>query len=180
MALAPNKSPIIAKLANAVFIRSSCRRTCSSHGEPCVKEERVVVVCVDPVSVEFVVIDVLSPDAGIEPRPQGGLAHPERHIGELKHIAVAVRNARTQAAGEEERIETAPRREILSGGYDPVVGAIGKRSLGRKGVQLIVQIGCIPQKQARIESLAFMDVAASRRKPVVAALVLILRVETDI
>ena len=88
---------------------------------------------VDSVSIEFVVVRVLSAQAHICPRPEGGFTATERDVSDLgdKTVAVRVAGGVWRLAAVESRVQKWIRRspcvEVLAGQDDPVVAAVGKR-----------------------------------------------------
>src|ERR1700681_4700204 len=61
------------------------------HCHPSIEKQRVVSLRADGGAVEFVVPDVLQPDARVEPRPSRRKVLDERDVGDLADPAAAVR-----------------------------------------------------------------------------------------
>ena len=110
-------------------------RSPALHRKPCVEEQRVVVVCVQRRTIEFIVVGVLQCDAHVGPWPYGGTAAAERDISDFGNIAVAVRvtcgvwRLATIQGGIQSRVRRSPRIEILAAKHDPVVVAVGQRGV---------------------------------------------------
>src|SRR5450759_1519553 len=148
------------------------------HRKPKIGEQRVVIMREYSVSIEFVVVSVLEPNARISPRPSWRLAANERDIGDLEDIAVAVWT-KSGVVCIQRRVWRALRIEILTCHHDAVVVPIGERSQRLERIPRIGRIGTKIER-TRLKCLIFVNIRATQRNPIIRSLILILRVEADV
>lgn len=117
---------------------------------------------VDGVPIKFVVVGILKADAHVGPRPYGGAATDERDINDLGNIAVAVWTACTsRIIAIQYRIWRTPSIEILAGQRDPIVVAVGQRSVQSQCIQGVGGIRRAAITESGIKLLVLVNICAA-------------------
>src|SRR5262249_42173888 len=116
----PTQKPSTAKLRRLQAVLLSLRPSplfdpVSSHRQPDVGEQRIVVRRAKTGATELFVPGILQPDPYVEPRPAWRETAQEWNVGDFRHPALGIRSQK----------RTAPRGEILSRQYHTVIVAIG-------------------------------------------------------
>ena len=106
--------------------------------------------------------------------PGAWLLH-EWNISDLGDPTVGVRTTRFET-----EIGGAPAGEVLAGEHDPVVVAVGKRSIAARFVENVGRVTGNSVGEARVQFLEFINVAAAQRDPEIVTLILILRIKAEI
>jgi hypothetical protein len=143
------------------------------HRKPRVEEQRIVVLSAYARPLELGVISVLCAQPHVGPRPYRGKVVHEGDVRDLSHEAAGI-------AVIKARVRRPPHIEILAAEGDPVVTAIGERSIQLQCIQGIRRIIGTTHRVGRSQRLVFVNVGAAQGDPVIVALILILGVESDV